>query len=251
MSKRQTNRDKTLYILKFSASFSICVGVGWTIGAASKRQTSEVLLGFLSAWGISTIFLITIGLICDRILRSLTEKNQLPYQNLQIVKPFGSKQRKLKFEYEFSDYLQANRFHLYRQLGYWYGLIVVGLFDICIGILVYLRPSDTVLWLLLIFFLAFPLYSHLSLPIRARKLFKRQKQLHGLLEFELKSNQLSSKNPVTQQIHKWFLKAEFNDKFILLFNTPATFIILPRRVFLDDQQYKNWIAEVLKLVSEP
>jgi len=151
-------------------------------------------------------------------------------------------------EYTKDDYLLANRTTLKKTNAFlipmiaWVSLTII----MILGIL--RTPFDLIHWMFFIICLVYLNYSSTILPIMVNKYFKEQKQIHGKVTINFDSDKILSRSPVDEHILKWLHHITITEKMILLYNTPKTFIMVPRGWFGNTEQYE---ATVLLLKNFP
>ncbi|MFA5374606.1 MAG: YcxB family protein [Dehalococcoidia bacterium] len=150
----------------------------------------------------------------------------------------------LSGEYTIQDYKLANRLHMTKSKmcqimrAVWIALFLIFLF------LAAIMLTEVVLWLFTVLCLFYILYPYTILPLRIKRLFEQQKLIHGKIEIRFEGNQIKSHSQLTEDSLKWLHHYVITDKMLLIYTTPRTFIMLPRRFFKDDAQF-NGIKDYL------
>ena len=139
-------------------------------------------------------------------------------------------------EYTLEDYILANRLHMARSWVWRIFIIAFALLLVLLLILVIDNPRDIVSWIFIFLILLYVSYPYTILPLRAKALFKQHKLVHGKIEIQFEANQIIEKAPLSEGFINWLHHYLISDKIILLYTTPNTFIMLPRRFFKDDAQ---------------
>jgi len=142
-------------------------------------------------------------------------------------------------EYTIQDYILANRLHMARSKMWYVMMILVILFLLVAISVVIKRPHDVVSWIFIVFFIVYLGYPYTILPLQSRILFNRQKNVHGKIKVRFEPMQIIERGQLGESTYKWLHHYLVTDKMILLYNTPKTFIMLPRRFFRDDNQFND------------
>ncbi len=142
-------------------------------------------------------------------------------------------------EYTVQDYILANRLHLGKMKSYQACRIMGIVLLIPMIFFMIIIPKDVLGWFIIAFCLYFISYPYTVLPLRSKALFKQQKQIHGRVEVRFEGDQIISNGPLTEGSTKWLHHYVISDKIMLLYTTPRTFVMLPRRFFKDDAQFNE------------
>jgi len=161
----------------------------------------------------------------------------------------GRKMEEIKGEYTVRDYLIANRLHMARSPYFrlsriiWYVLFFLSLLATLTS------PSDFILWVLLVLSLFNITYPYLILPHWVKRYFKIQKQMHGeiTISFDSDEGTISSKSETGEGKTRWIFKYLSNVEILLLFDTPLTFMMVPRRFCRDEEQFNRFIELAKKM----
>ena len=165
---------------------------------------------------------------------------------------------KVVINYKPEDYLQANRLHL-RACGkkiltiIMPILILIIFFAKCLSIspgdnqnfyvlewTVY--PYDIFMLLLALFLLAYP---YVILPIKIRFWFKRQKFFESQVELQFDQKEIIAKSNIGETKLIYAYLCVISNDMIVVYNTPKTFMPLPRKYCQDSQQFRR-IVDVVK-----
>ncbi len=141
-------------------------------------------------------------------------------------------------EYTLDDYLLANRLSYGSKRSTKIARILILVLLVFPVLIIIGNPSDVVSWAFIIFLLVMLFYPYTILPVMVKRLFSEQKQLHGQAKIVLDGNRIITTGSTGEATHLWlhhYLEAE---QMILLYATPNTFIMLPRRFLLDDSEYE-------------
>jgi hypothetical protein len=142
-------------------------------------------------------------------------------------------------EYTVEDYILANRLHMSKSILWKIIRITFAVLLIPFIFFAIILPKEIFPWLFIVFSLYYISYPYTILPLRAKALFKQQRLAHGQIEVRFEGNQIIEKSPLSEGSINWLHHCLISDKIMLLYTTPKTFIMLPRRFFKDDAQFNE------------
>lgn len=169
--------------------------------------------------------------------------------NREQVQLKGEKMQEIKGEYTVRDYLIANRLHMARSPYFRLSRIICYVMVFLLLLAALTGPSDFILWVFLTLFSFIITYPYLILPHRVKRYFKIQKQMHGeiTISFDSDEGTISSKSETGEGKTRWIFKYLSNAEILLLFNTPLTFMMVPRRFCRDEEQFNRFIELAKKM----
>ena len=141
-------------------------------------------------------------------------------------------------EYTVKDYLLANRLHYFSMRSAKILSLVILIFLILPITAVIEHPDDVVSWGFIVFFLILLGYPYTILPFMAKYYFAKQKQIHGQVKITLSEDRITETSQTGESTFLWLDHYIVSERMILLYNTPKTFSMLPRRFIGDDTEFE-------------
>ncbi len=148
-------------------------------------------------------------------------------------------------DYTLDDYLFANRLSYKAKRSTKITRILILVLLIFPVVIVIADPLDFVSWAFIVFLLVMLFYPYTIIPIMAKRLFSEQKQLHGKVKIVLDGNKIMTTSLTGEATLLWLHHCLVSEKMILLYGTPNTFIMLPRRFISDDSEIE-YILQFMK-----
>lgn len=141
-------------------------------------------------------------------------------------------------QYTLSDYLQANRIH-YRRSRLMIAMFVLFLLlAIVNAVQVVTHPTSIAAWVLLAVTIVFLGYPYTLLPIIVRSSYAQQLQMHGRVKITIRPDRITESSATGVSALFWLHHVLVSERTILLYTTPQTFVMLPRRFFKDDRDFE-------------
>lgn len=150
---------------------------------------------------------------------------------------------KLKAQYQWTDYLEAQLLHMkptgYRKVALYFVWVALGCSVVAAIFLAITEDfSLDYIWPFLLIMVLLPLYRFVLLPNRVKKLYFQQKTLQVPVEVEITETALNTTSEFGYATHPWkdFTKWKENKELFLLYQSDLLFNMLPKRIFSDPQQ---------------
>ena len=151
----------------------------------------------------------------------------------------------IRGEYTIADYLSANRLHLKKNPLYKWQIIVFSFLSFGYILLIFVNPFNVVLWIFLCFCLLVSTHSFTILPRVIKHYYKIQKQMHGETIISIDSDCICQKSERHESTLRWIFRYLSSDNMLLVYNTPKTFMMIPKRFCKDEDQF-NRVANLAK-----
>ena len=145
----------------------------------------------------------------------------------------------LSGEYTINDYILANRIHIKHDKSWVLTKAIFAFFLVCMVIGIWAKPHDPVNWIFAVLCLVYINYEHTILPSQTKKYFNEQKQLHGKVTIIFEQGKVSEKTIIGDTTFIWLHHIVITPAMLLLYNTPKTFIVTPRKWFSDNNQFED------------
>lgn len=148
----------------------------------------------------------------------------------------------ITINYRADDYLEANRIayrHNSAQQTLRIIYIILAILFTLIFVLKYLmrQEVDSFAVFFIIFALMFIFYEWTFLPSSSKKMFEQQKKYFQEVTLSFAEDTISQFCSISEVKLKWFYKHILTDKMLLIFTTPLTFIIVPKKYCASEEQY--------------
>jgi hypothetical protein len=155
----------------------------------------------------------------------------------------------ITINYRMEDYLQANRIVYQTNLAQqilkmvYITLCVLFSFILIINYLLW-KNIDTFSIFFIIFSLFFIFYEWTILPSSVKKMFKEQKRYFEEVTLIFSESEIIQICSISETKLKWIYKYVWTEKMLLIFTSPLTFVIVPKKYCADEEQYKR-ICEIV------
>ncbi|MBN2099568.1 MAG: YcxB family protein [Dehalococcoidia bacterium] len=142
--------------------------------------------------------------------------------------------REYSGQYTLSDYLLANRMHLFSSRTTKFVIVFILLLMALPVLGLIGNPTDVFAWGLILSGLVIIAYPYTVLPIAGRIMYAQQPQIRGQVRILIGPDRIVDASATGSATHLWLHHILVSQRMILLFETPRTFIMLPRRFFKDE-----------------
>jgi hypothetical protein len=156
----------------------------------------------------------------------------------------------IRGEYTIEDYLVANRLHSKKSPLFIVQTILFSVLSVLYILLIYANPLDMFQWIFLFVSLLFSTYWFTILPIMTKHYYKIQKQMHGETIISIDGDCICQKSERYELKYSWILKYLSSDNMLIMFNTPRTFIMIPRRFCKDEEQFNRFVNLAKELSNQ-
>jgi hypothetical protein len=147
----------------------------------------------------------------------------------------------IRGEYTIEDYLVANRLHLKESPLFRGQTIIFSIMSVLYIILIIANPREIFLWICLGICLLFSTYWFTILPKLIKHNYKIQKQMHGETIISIDSDCLCQKSERHESKFYWIYRYLSSNNMLIAYNTPKTFIIIPKRFCHDEEQFNRFV----------
>jgi hypothetical protein len=147
-------------------------------------------------------------------------------------------------QYTYTEFLRANRMHLSSRRSMKIMRVVMVFLLVVATLIAVVDPREVINWVILVAVLAWLSYPYTVLPITAKRSWAEQKQGHGPIKIVLARDRIISTSYTGDSTTLWLHHYLVSDQMILLFETPKTFIMLPRRFARNESDYQ-YVQEFL------
>lgn len=148
----------------------------------------------------------------------------------------------IRGEYTVEDYLVANRLHLKKSPLFRVQTIGFSFLSVLYIFLIFADPRNIAIWVVFLgICLLFSTYWFTILPIMTKRDYKRQKQMHGETIISIDSDCICQKSELNESKDYWIYRYLSSNNMLIAYNTPKTFIIIPRRFCKDEEQFNRFV----------
>lgn len=150
-----------------------------------------------------------------------------------------TEQEVLEYELTVRDYITANRAHFFHGAQGWFLMAIGVILVLMSGAGLLLQPRDPVLLFGLVFGVPAAFYPFTIMPYTTRRLYRMQRQMHGPVKAILDETQVTYESRLIDTTCRWLYRVLATKRVLMLYNTPKTYILVPRRVCRDAAQYER------------
>ena len=146
---------------------------------------------------------------------------------------------KLIFKYTFDDFYKANMIHKIKNKKF---RIVASLMFLFLIVAVYMAVkniNNIFAWIVIAYVMFYFSTTFIVHRSRVKKYFEKQPALQSEQEVILYEDKIFIKNSQEESYIKKIHDLYVNEKFIIIYNTPVTFYVIPRRVCVDNNQFHH------------
>jgi len=153
----------------------------------------------------------------------------------------------IRGEYTVKDYIMANRLHISRNPSWKWSRIFLYILSFVYVLLIICSPGNIIYWIFLFLFFIIANYPYAILPYWARRYYKLQK-MHGETVISVDSDgNLCSKSQKGETKQKWVFRYLSSKDMLMVYNTPLTFIMIPRRFCKGEEQFAQFVNAAKEL----
>jgi len=233
--------------IRTSLYFSIFITIGVLVAVNSDSSNINLIRLATVVFVVSTLTIFALINLFEFLINQ-AEKRRI--QKIKKIKNSYTNFEKIEFDYTLNDYYKSNLAYLLHQGKVWFIILFFSVGFIYFLFSILLVSSSLLNYVLILLCIYYMSYPFLGLYFRCKKFFKEQEQLQGKQEIYFTENEMVTRSTTSEEKIKRAYKILFTKNYLLIFNTPMTFTMIPRRIFNNQEDYDDVIRLGLKLLEK-